>query len=481
MKNEQINVLFIQTDQWSERFTGYGGCREIMTPTIDQLARDGVVFSNCYSTCPVCIPARRSLMTGMSPKSHGDRVYSDRMPMPEACTLAEAFSQAGYQTVAVGKLHVYPQRSRIGFDEVILQEEGRYEFGVTDDYQIWLGDHGMAGKEFMHGMGNNTYYTRPWPLSEDAHPTSWATAQMVRQIQRRDPLRPFFFYLSYQFPHPPLVPLRDYMEMYRDVRLREPLEDNWVDDSFIMREMTAPARHYTAREIDLARRAYFAQCTHIDHQIRLVLGALRENGLLDNTLIVFTSDHGEMLFDHQMAGKRCFYENSAHIPFLLSGRPVSALRGVRDARIACLEDVMPTLLRFCGIDVPSTAEGMDLLGKKKRDWLYGEISDGPKATRMIHDGRHKLIYYPYGNRVQLFDLLKDPNEERDVSGSEAYVAVQETLTGFLMESLYGTDREWIQHGCLCGVEAPEYYEKPDYGFSNQRGLHWPVMPPAGRA
>ena len=480
MKNEQFNVLFIQTDQWSERFTGYGGCRSIMTPTIDQLARDGIVFSNCYSSCPVCIPARRSLMTGTFPKTHGDRVYSDRMLMPDACTLAEAFSKAGYQTMAVGKLHVYPQRSRIGFDEVILQEEGRYEFGVTDDYQIWLGEHGMTGREFMHGMGNNTYYTRPWPLPEEAHPTSWATAQMVRQIQRRDPLRPFFFYLSYQFPHPPLVPLQAYLDMYREDEMPAPLRDDWVDDSFIMQEMTAPARHYTEKEIRLAKRAYFAQCTHIDHQIRLVLGALRENGLLDHTLIVFASDHGEMLFDHQMAGKRCFYENSAHIPFLLSGRPVAALRGRTDDRLACLEDVMPTLLHFCGIEIPDTVEGLDLLGEQRRSWLYGEISDGPKATRMIHDGRHKLIYYPYGNRVQLFDLAEDPNEERDVSGSPAYADVQRRLEGLLMDSLYGPDRAWIADGHLCGVPAPEYTEKPDYGFSNQRGLHWPVMPPIAR-
>ena len=169
MDNQRYNVLFIQTDQWSQNFMGYRGCSEIMTPTIDQLARDGVIYTNCYSTCPVCIPARRSLMTGMSPRSHGDRVYSDRMKMPEAKTLAQAFSDAGYQTVAVGKLHVYPQRNRIGFNEVILQEEGRYEFGVLDDYQIWLAENGAVGQEFSHAMGNNTYYTTPWPLERRMH------------------------------------------------------------------------------------------------------------------------------------------------------------------------------------------------------------------------------------------------------------------------------------------------------------------------
>lgn len=472
MEKEHLNVLFVQVDQWSHCFTGYGGCSEIMTPTIDQLARDGVIFSNCYSTCPVCIPARRSLMTGMFPKSHGDRVYSDKMYMPDACTMAEAFSEAGYQTVAVGKLHVYPQRSRIGFNEVILQEEGRYEFGMMDDYQTWLGEHGFVGMEFMHAMGNNTYYTRTWPLPEYTHPTAWTTKQMVQQIIRRDPLKPLFLYLSYQFPHPPLVPVSAYMDMYKERELSLPVGDDWSDDSFIMKEMQASAVNYTDKEIDLAKRAYFAQCTYIDHQLRLVIGALRENGLLDKTLIVFTSDHGEMLFDHKMVGKRSFYENSAHIPLILSGHPIASMRGENIDKLACLEDVMPTILRFCGIDVPNTVEGIDLL-HENREFLYGEISEGSKATRMIRSDKYKLIYYPYGNVTQLFDLEKDPKEIHNLSRDEAYKEIKSKLEMFLIQSLYGEDKTWIRNNKLCGVEAPEYKEKPDYGFSNQRGLHWP--------
>lgn len=475
MNKEQKNVLFIQVDQWSEKFTGFGGCREIMTPTLDQLARDGVVFSNCYSTCPVCIPARRSLMTGTFPKTHGDRIYSDRMTMPDFCTLAEAFSNAGYQTMAVGKLHVYPQRNRIGFDDVILQEEGRYEFGLTDDYQIWLGEQGLPGMEYMHAMGNNTYYTRPWPLSERAHPTFWTTHQMIRQLQRRDTTRPFFFYLSYQFPHPPLVPLKEYMDMYSLEELSTPVEDNWSNDgSPIMYEMKGAASHYTDKEIKLAKRAYFAQCTYIDHQIRLVIGSLREKGLLDTTLIVFTSDHGEMLFDHGMVGKRSFYENSAHIPLLFSGKPMSELRGKCLEKLACLEDIMPTLLSFCDIEIPKTVEGIDLLGEQERCYLYGEVSEGVKATRMVRDRRHKLIYYPYGNKFQLFDMEVDPKEKKNVCDDKKYQEIFQELKEKLKQSLYGKDREWIKGGDFCGVREKAYRDVADYGFSNQRGLHWPV-------
>ena len=135
-------------------------------------------------------------MTGMSPASHGDRVYSDRMPMPDVTTLAQAFRNAGYQAYAVGKLHVYPQRDRIGFDDVILMEEGRYDFGNVDDYQIWLGENGFTGQEFLHSMGNNSYLTRLWHLPEHVHPTAWETYQMMRQIKRKDPTRPEFYYMS---------------------------------------------------------------------------------------------------------------------------------------------------------------------------------------------------------------------------------------------------------------------------------------------
>lgn len=468
------HLLLINVDQWSGRFLGCAGNSSVMTPTIDQLARDGIQFERCYSECPVCIPARRSLMTGLSPRTHGDRVYSPLMEMPPVPTLAQCFRDAGYQTTAVGKLHVYPQRSRIGFDEVILQEEGRYEFGVTDDYQIWLGENGYTGLEFMHGMGNNTYYTRPWPLPEWAHPTVWATRQMCRQIKRRDPCRPSFFYISYQFPHPPLVPLQSYLDMYSLENIEEPFCGDWVNDSFIMHRMCESAAFYTQKDQLRARQAYFAQCTLIDHQLRLLIGTLRECGILENTVIAFVSDHGDMLFDHNMAAKRCFYENAANVPFILSGKPVASLRGMRSSRLACLADVMPTLLTLFGLSLPSGIEGKDLLSGSSREVLYGEIGENDSATRMAMDERFKLIYYPCGNVLQMFDLQNDRHEMHNIIEDPACEQARRKLENFLISHLYGEDLAWIRNGALVGVPAPIYHPKPNYGFSNQRGLHWPL-------
>lgn len=467
------NVLLISVDHWFADLMGCAGHSVVMTPTLDRLAADGIRFENCYSTCPVCIPARRSLMTGMFPSSHGDRVYSDRMPMPDAITLPQAFRGAGYQAYAVGKLHVYPQRSRIGFDDVILMEEGRYDFGCVDDYQIWLGENGYAGQEFLHGMGSNSYGTRPWHLPEQAHPTNWATYQMMRQIKRKDPTRPAFYYISYQFPHPPLVPLPCFLDCYAPDEIDMPEDgDDWQDGSVILRLLREQAATYSEKEIRRARRAFYALCTHIDSQIRLLIGTLREEGLLKDTVIAFLSDHGDTLFDHGICGKRTFYRHSANVPLIISGEPAGQWRGTVSGSLACLEDVMPTLLALCDIPIPDTVEGIDLLHSRRKT-LYGEIGEGRKATRMATDGQHKLIYYPCGNVFQLFDIRNDPGEHRNLYGRPELKETQDRLTGCLIAHLHGGDLKWLTDGGLTGFEAGTFSPAPDYSLFNQRGLHWP--------
>lgn len=477
--NKNPNVILINTDHWFESLMGVAGHQTVMTPTLNKLAKDGVRFTNCYSECPVCIPARRSLMTGTSPKTHGDRVYSDELEMPIGIpTMAEAFRNAGYQTNAVGKLHVYPQRNRIGFDDAKIMEEGRYEFGVVDDYQIWLGENGYLGEEFMHGMGNNIYYTRPWHLSEEAHPTNWVTREMIKCIKRKDPTRPAFYYLSYPYPHPPLVPLQSYLDMYKDEEIDLPIKGKWTEvKNYVVKALKDSKEEYTEKEILLAKKAFYAQCTHIDHQIRLIIGTLRECNLLDNTIIAFTSDHGDMLFDQDMVAKRSFYENAANIPLLISGKPLEKYKGLVNNELVCLSDIMPTLLDLCKIEIPQTVEGIPAFSNEKREMLYGEVSEGNKATRMAHDGRFKLIYYPVGNYIQLFDLKEDPKELKNIAFNKKYEIIQKKLEDFLIKNLYKGDLEWVKDSKLVGLQDKEFDSPADYPLYNQRGGHWPA--PAG--
>jgi arylsulfatase A-like enzyme len=472
--------LLVTTDHWPGSLLGVCGHACVRTPTLDQLARNGVRFPRAYAETPVCVPARRTLMTGCPPRTHGDRVFTD-MEMPALPTMAQTFRDAGYQAYAVGKLHVHPQRARIGFDDVILAEEGRTQWGVTDDYEAYLTEQGLAGRQFLHGMGNNEYVNRPWHLDEEHHVTNWTTREMVRLIKRRDPTRPGFWYLSYCHPHPPLAPLRDYVDMYRERPIDTPSLGAWADDPAALpqylRQNRARGDMMSDQDMRTAKRAFYALCTHIDHQLRVAIGTLREEGLLEDTIILFTSDHGDMLGKHGLWAKRLFYEESAQVPMILvgtesQGRDGTVAPDTLDDRLVGWQDVMPTLLGLAGVDTPETVEGSSMVSEKScREALYGEVGEGRNATRMLHDGRYKLIYYPVGNRVQLFDLETDPEEFTDLSDSESHVELRRRLETALMAELYGGDLEWVSDGALVGMPDEETAPGPNRGLSGQRGLH----------
>ncbi len=477
---QRPNVLLVSTDHWPAELLGAAGHPDILTPTLDELARSGTRFRNAYGECPVCIPARRTLMTGASPRTHGDRDFGETMPMPDLPTMAQTFRDAGYQAHAVGKLHVYPQRDRIGFDDVILDEEGRTQYGVIDDYELFLSDRGYPGRQFDHGMSNNDYVTRPWHLPEDLHATNWAAQQMVRAIKRRDPGRPAFWYLSFRHPHPPLVPVETYLQMYRGLELRWPSQGAWCreDLPYLLQAVQARQAHMGVRQVLAALQGFYALCTHIDHQLRVVVGTLREEGLLDNTLICFTSDHGDMLGRHGMWAKRLFYEGSANIPMILLGTEGDARVGHRrvDDRLVGWQDVMPTLLDLAGIEIPSSVEGLSMVGGTQREWLYGEVGEGDHATRMIRKDRFKLIYYPAGNVRQLFDVESDPQELRDISDLPVSEPILADLTAILIGELHGGDEAWAHQGRLVGRPDRQFRPGPNRGLTSQRGHHWPPPP-----
>jgi arylsulfatase len=455
------NVLLITVDQWPASLMGCAGHSQILTPTLDELSGCGIRFTNAYSTTPVCIPARRELMTGVCAKTHGDRSFAEELPMPQLPTLAQTFAGAGYQTFAVGKLHVYPQRDRIGFDDVILMEEGRHKGSLAyDDYERFLIREGYGGMEYMHGMCNNNYLARPFHLPEKFHPTTWITREMCEMIMRKDPTRPAFWYLSYNHPHPPLAPVKEYLDMYDDIPIDQPYSGEWCGLSKSKR----PAVHEyykqmfnfmdDAQKASIGRRAFYALCTHLDHQIRTVIGTLREQRLLDDTIILFTADHGDSLGNHDLWGKNTFYEDSAKIPFMII--PTydcdKLIPGSVDDRLVELKDVMPTLLDMAGITIPDTVEGSSLLdATKKREYVYGELWEDKRATRMIRWGSYKMIYCPVNNLSQLFDLQNDPRETVDLSQNDQYIQIRQTMEALLVKNLYGKDLDWCEAGKLVGM------------------------------
>jgi len=482
--NERPNVMLFCADHWGGRLLQCLGEHAVMTPTIDRLASAGTLFTNCYSACPVCIPARRTLMTGMTARSHGDRCFNEKQEMPSAPTLAQTFRDAGYQAYAVGKLHVYPQRDRIGFDDVILNEEGRHHLeGMgADDWELSLAEAGHAGLEYAAGACNNDYNMRSWHLPDHLHQTEWTARNMSRMIHRRDPRKPSFFYCSFAGPHPPMWPLADYMRQYEQLVLDDPVVADWAKDHanapLGFRQVRSLYNFSEAPEqvVNLARRAFYACITHIDHQIRVVMGTLREEGLLDNTVVAFTADHGDMLGDHNTWGKSVMYEMSNKVPLLLmdTAEGGRVRRGYRDDRLVELRDIMPTLLDLAGIETPPSVEGFSIAHNRdnRRDYLYGEVNEDVRATRMIRDERYKLIWYPFGNFLQLFDIQEDPRETTDLAGSAEHADVRERLTKLLIDELYGSDLQYVKDGELVGTEAPPFEPNDGRWLNAQRGIRF---------
>lgn len=472
------NVLLISTDHWFGRLIGALGHPAVLTPTIDQLMGNGIAYTNAYTATPSCIPARREMMTGVSARTHGDRVFDEYLPMPNLPTMAQTFRNNGYQAFAVGKLHVYPQRDRIGFDDAQINEEGRHHLGLMkDDYELFLQEEGYSGQEATHAMGHNDYISRPWHLPERLHQTNWTVRQMSRYIARRDARKPGFWYMSFSEPHPPIVPPKQFIEIYEDIEIDMPFVGEWAKDwtnlpSGLKARRWGGRNPYSQEAVRLARQGFYAMCTHIDHQIRLVIGMLREEGILDDTVVLFTSDHGEMLGNHGQWAKDLFYEDSSKIPMILmhpTDRPDIG-QGVLDDRLVVQADIFPTLAEICGIPVPDSVDGLSMIGDRKRDYIYGEHWEHETASRMIRDRRYKLIYYPLGNHFQLFDLEDDPNELHDLANDASMAQVRERLTNLLIANLYGNDREYLQDDKLVGKPDDEFTSAGyDRNFGGQRG------------
>jgi arylsulfatase A-like enzyme len=229
----------------------------------------------------------------------------------------------------------------------------------------------------------------------------------------------------------------------------------------------------TRAEVELAHRAFLATCAHIDHQIRRVLGTLADEGQADNTIIVCLSDHGDMLGQHRLWGKAVFYDMAARIPLIIAP-PAKDHRlgppGSTDDRLVDLSDLMPTLLALAGLPIPASVEGINLTERASRSSLYGECGYDVFDTRMLRDEQYKLIYYPVGNRVQLFDITHDPHELHDLAADAAMQGVLGELQRRLIQHFSEEDRaRYVRAGKLVGLPAPPFEPMIDRTLGSQRG------------
>lgn len=423
------NVLLLMTDQQRWDTLGCYGNETIETANLDALASEGTVFERAYTPSPSCIPARASLLTGMKPWHTGILgMGAGQGPMETgfAHTLPGELAKAGFHTQGVGKMHFYPQRSLNGFHHTLLDESGRIEDqNFVSDYRSWFdanrtGDYGFVD----HGIHWNSWMARPYHAPEWLHPTNWTVNESIAFLRRRDPRKPFFLKTSFARPHSPYDAPEFYFNLYMGKKLPEPHVGAWSAEHDRPEDAASPVAWRGVRkpeEIQRARAGYYGLIHHIDHQIGRLLNALRSEGEYDRTMIIFTSDHGDMLGDHHLWRKTYAYEGSARIPLIIK-LPSTFGRGrSRVAEPVTLEDVMPTILEAVGADVPATVDGRSALGlirgdtppKDWRPYVHGEHSACYADEQEMHyltDGRMKYIWFPRQDREQLFDLARDPSE-----------------------------------------------------------------------
>lgn len=470
------NILLITVDQM--RFD----CLSILshplvdTPNIDQLAREGVLFQEAYAATPSCLPARASLLTGMSQIRTKRVGYEEKVPWSYPHTLPGQLAEAGYHTQCVGKMHVYPTRSLLGYHDVKLHDGymhyNRFKnetkvsesFQETDDYLPWLQARLGAGRDLTDlGLDcNASTVARPWPYDEMLHPTNWTVTESIDFLRRRDPTKPFFLHTSFVRPHPPLDPPAVFYDMYRDMDMPTNPIGDWAAQTDKTKAGHNPVTAkgiVPERRLKQAKAAYYALITHVDHQIGRLLMALQEAGTYENTVILFTSDHGELLGDHHLFRKTLPYEGSAHIPFILAdpGNLLTLDKNTLQPGVVELRDVMPTLLDIAEQPLPSCVDGRSVLdlvddgSNRKREWrtyLHGEHAFADESFHYITNGKMKYIWFSQTGEEQFFDVCEDPYELVNEIDNGSYAGSIKQFRNWLIDELTDREEGYVEDGRL---------------------------------
>ena len=466
MSTDRPNIVFINVDQMRYDCLSIAGHPVVETPNLDYVAHRGVRFTNAFTGVMSCIGARAAIHTGMHQRNHGRVGYRDGLPWTYPVTMAGELTKAGYQSQAVGKMHVHPQRWPAGFENVILHDGFLHYYGKdrSDDYEGWLKR--QVGEQevtfYDHGLAANSWVARPWHLPEHMHPTNWVVTESGKFLARRDESRPFFLFMSFVRPHAPLDPPQVYWDQYIGQDIPAPPVGEWAE------AMEMPGARWDPntgrgrldpRAQHRAQAAYYALITHIDHQIGRFVEALSDYGQRDNTVILFAADHGEMLGDHHLFRKATGYSGSAQVPFVMSmPGGVGGAEGRTIDEVVELRDIMPTFLDIAGAPVPETVDGrslMPLVRDEKPAWrqyVAGEHTGGRWSNHYITDGRHKYIWYSQTGLEQLFDIANDRQELHDLADRPEHAGELKRLRAALAAELAGreegySDGQTLTVGC----------------------------------
>ena len=467
-------IILLMTDQHRGDALGTAGNRHIHTPNLDVLARDGVSFAHAYSAVPSCTPARTGLLTGYTPWHHGLLGYGDiaehyRHEMPRL------LADAGYYGFAVGKLHFHPQRNLHGFQGALLDESGRVESpGFVSDYRQWFKQQAPTLDPDATGVGWNEHRAATYALPEALHPTAWTGQTAVDFIEHYDRREPMFLMVSFARPHSPYDPPARCLAGYANAPVPPPSVGEWAAP------FATPASGVDADHGDFgqahaieARRHYYANVTFIDEQVGRILAALRKKGLYDGALILFTSDHGDMLGDHHLWRKTYPYEGSTRIPLVMKwpkDMKADSPRGRKLEDVVELRDILPTLLDAAGASRFAPGDGATLLSLVRERFAPWRDSLGLEHATCyrpdndwaaVTDGRWKFVFNFHTGEEELFDLTTDPGECRNLAATAAIANRTAEWRHRLVAELTPRGPAWVKDGRLQRRETGIVYG-PNY-------------------
>jgi len=442
------NILLLFTDQQRADTLRAAGNPVIVTPNLDRLAREGVLFRSAYTPSPVCVPARCSLVYGQYPHRTGCADNGDPMP-DDRPSLMQLLSEAGYRTHGIGKMHFSPDLQALrGFQTREHQEELRARV-EDDDYLRILQANGFGHVYDPMGCRGEMYYVpQPAQVPARLHATQWVGDRAVEFIREAGREQPFFLFASFIHPHPPFSPPTPWNKLYRGPLMPLPKRPEQCEalHTFMNRFQNRYKYRDNGLDNNLLRvmRAYYYACiSFIDFQVGRILAALEEMGQLDNTLILFTSDHGEFLGDYDCFGKRSMLDAAARVPLIVR-YPQRFTPGQRRDVPASLVDVMPTFLSAAGVDASRYAlQGSDLAelatsGAERM--VYGQFQRGALGVYMALNRRWKYFYSAPDRREFLFDRAQDPEELRNRAGivfcQDALAAMREGLLAYYRSEGY---------------------------------------------
>jgi arylsulfatase A-like enzyme len=418
------HLLVILCDQLRPDFLPVYGCEAVPCPNIESLAEAGTTFDRAISSCPVCAPARAGMMTGHFPDRHG--VWTNDVPFADGLRyLPKEMNALGYRTACFGKMHHFPAGDLKGFQFGRQMEESR--LGDHEPYLEWLyarrpdliGD----GQSWRHCDGREHVFT----LDDELHYEHWIASEAVDYIRSNaGGAEPLFLWVSFQGPHTPYNPPKGFKGTVDPAGLPRPLERE--GDICPVHQYRTGFNPPPADPAEMMRQrvAYAESVVHIDHQIGRVFAALDERGIRDDTTVIFSSDHGDLLGDYRQLEKGPFsYSGQLNVPLILANHP-AVPRGERSAVLTSNLDIPSTVLEIAGAD--------DGLGMSRS--LLSQLPAGSStrravnfsqcaATTMIAEtARHRFAYYPFTGFRELFDRVDDPWEKENLAGRPEYRDVE---------------------------------------------------------